>query len=225
MPDMLVNEEQPAPSYDPATFVPRFPPGLRRALVIDAALPWLAVQVLTRGQGWPVASAVAAAAAFPAMSVVANFLRGRRIEWIGLIMLVGLAGAVAVALSTGDARLALLKAVPGAALFGAACLASLGLRRPLMFFVARQFTAGDDPAKLAAWNGRLDSPGFRRAMRLLTLVWGLAFLAKAGLWTGAALLLTTDAALIVIPVLGFATLGALFAWTIAFARRRSGASA
>jgi hypothetical protein len=34
-----------------------------------------------------------------------------------------------------------------------------------------------------------------------------------------------NAALIVIPVLGFGVLGALFAWTIAFARRRSGAAA
>jgi hypothetical protein len=220
-----VATEQPAPSYDPGTFVPRFPAGLRRALIIDAALPWVAVQLLTHGQGWPMAQAVAAAAAFPAVSVIANFLRRRRVEWIGLIILVTLAGAVAVALSTGDARLALLKAVPGAGLFGVACLASIGMRRPLMFFIARQFTAGDDPVKLAAWNERLDSAGFRRAMRLLTSVWGLAFLVKAVLWTGAALFLPINAALIVIPVLGFGILGALFAWTIAFARRRSGASA
>jgi hypothetical protein len=62
-------------------------------------------------------------------------------------------------------------------------------------------------------------------MRLLTLVWGLAFLAKSALWAAAALLLPFDAALIVIPILGFGILGALFAWTIAFARRRAGAAA
>jgi hypothetical protein len=220
-----VATEEPAPTYDPGTFVPRFPAGLRRALVIDAVLPWIAVQVLTHQLDWPTAQAVAVAAAFPAVSVIANILRRRRIEWIGLIILVTLAGAVAVALSTGDARLALLKAVPGAVLFGVACLLSLAMRRPLMFFVSRQFTAGDDPARLAAWNKRVDDRGFRRAMRLLTTVWGLTFLVKAALWTGAALLLPVNAALIVIPVLGFGTLGALFAWTIAFARRRSGASA
>jgi hypothetical protein len=225
MPNTVATDEQPAPSHDPGTFVPRFPAGFGRNLVIDAALPWIAVQVLTHRLDWPMAEAVAVAAVFPAASVIANFLRRRRVEWVGLIILVTLIGAVAVALSTGDARLALLKAAPGAALFGVACLASLGMRRPLMFFVARQFTAGDDPAKLAAWNARVDSAGFRRAMRLLTLVWGLAFLAKAMLWTGAALLLPVNTALIVIPVLGFGVLGALFAWTIAFARRRSGAAA
>lgn len=225
MPNAVATDEHPMPSYDAGTFVPSFPAGLRRALIIDAALPWVAVQILTRGQGWPMATAVAVAAAFPALSVIANVLRRRRIEWIGLIILVTLTGAIAVTLSTGDARLALLKAAPGAALFGVACLASLGLRRPLMFFVARQFTAGDDPAKLAAWNERLGSAGFRRGMRVLTLVWGLAFLAKAALWTGAALLLPIDAALIVIPVLGLTVLGGLFAWTIAFARRRAGAGA
>ena len=224
MPDTVATEE-PTQTYDPGTFVPRFPPGLRRALVIDAALPWIAVQLLTHQFGWPTAQAVAAAAAFPALSVIANFLRRRRVEWIGLIILVTLAGAVAVALTTGDARLALLKAAPGAVLFGLACLASLPARRPLMFFISRQFTAGDDPAKLAAWNARVDIPGFRHAMRVLTSVWGLAFLVKAALWTAAALLLPVSAALIVIPVLGFGMLGGLFAWTIAFARRRSGAAA
>jgi hypothetical protein len=209
-------------AYDPGTFVPRFPPGLLRNLVVDAALPWVMVQVLTRGPGWSTAAAVAAGAVFPAVSVLVNFVRRRRVEWIGLIILVTMIGAIAIMLTTGNPRLVLLKPVPGAALFGLACLVSLPARRPLMFFVARQFTAGDDPAKRTAWDARIDSAGFRRAMRLLTLVWGLAFLAKTGLWTAAALLLPINAALIVIPALGFGVLGALFAWTIAFARRRAG---
>ncbi len=89
-----------------------------------------------------------------------------------------------------------------------------------MFFVARQFTAGDDPAKAAAWTARLaSSVGFRRAMRVLTLVWGLAFLAKAALWTVAALVLPAAAASLTGPLLGIGTFGLLMAWTIAYARR------
>ena len=88
-----------------------------------------------------------------------------------------------------------------------------------MFFFARQFTAGDDPAKTAAWNARVDIAGFRRAMRVLTLVWGLAFLAKAALWTASALLLSPTAALLSGPAIGLGAFAALMTWTIAYARR------
>lgn len=215
------HDTPPSPAYDASVFVPRFPRGLLRDLAADALLPWIAVQVLTRGWGVSTPAAVAVAAAFPAAWIAVNWARRRRLDLIGLVILVTLVGAIAVVLTTGDVRFVLLKAAPGAALFGLACLVSLAARRPLMFFVARQFTAGDDPARLAAWNERVGIAAFRRAMRLLTLVWGLAFLGKAILWGAAALLLPTNAALIVIPTLGFGILGALFAWTIAFARRRS----
>jgi hypothetical protein len=88
-----------------------------------------------------------------------------------------------------------------------------------MFFLARQFTAGDDPAKIAAWNSRVEIAGFRRAMRVLTAVWGLAFLAKAALWTASALLLSPMAALLSGPAIGLGAFAALMAWTIAYARR------
>ncbi len=209
---------------NPSTFVPRFPSGLARNLAIDMLLPWLAVQLLSHRAGWSAPAAIAVAALFPAASITINAVRRRRLEWIGLVVLVTLAGAVGVVLLTGDVRMALLKAVPGAALFGLACLLSLPARRPLMFFVARQFTAGDDPAKLTAWNARVDSAGFRRGMRLLTLVWGTAFLVKSAMWAACAYFLPLELALIAIPAIGFAVLGALFAWTIAYARRRAGAA-
>jgi hypothetical protein len=214
--------DQAAPAT--ATFVPSFPRGLLRNLAVDMALPWIAVQLLTRAWAVPIVSAIAIAALFPAASVAIGGLRRRRLDIIGTVILVTLLGGVVMTLVTQDARFALMRAVPGAALFGLACLASLPARRPLMFFLARQFTAGDDPAKLAAWNTRVESAGFRRAMRVLTAVWGLAFLVKAALWVASALLLTPTAALLSGPAIGLAAFGALMAWTIAYARRRSTAA-
>jgi hypothetical protein len=210
----------PASAAASDTFVPSFPRGIVRNLALDVALPWITVQLLTHVFGFSDLSAIGLAALFPAASVISNGLRQRRLELIGLIVLVTLTGGLAVAFVTQDVRFAMMRAVPGAAIFGLACLASLGRRAPVMFFIARQFTAGDDPAKVAAWTERLDnSAGFRRAMRVLTLVWGLAFLAKAVLWTVVALLLPTTAAFLAGPVIGFGAFGALMAWTIAYARR------
>ena len=88
-----------------------------------------------------------------------------------------------------------------------------------MFFFARQIAAGDDVEKIAAWNVRVEIAGFRHAMRLRTLVWGLAFLAKAALWTASALMLSPTAALLSGPAIGLGAFAALMAWTIAYARR------
>jgi hypothetical protein len=202
------------------TWVPSFPKGLVRSLFIDMAVPWIALQVLTRVWGLPDVAAFAVAALFPAGSMLVNWRRRRRVDSIGLVVLVTLTGAVILALIMHDIRYALLKPAVGAALFGLACLLTLGRKAPLMFFFARQVTAGDDPARLAAWNARLgNSGGFRHAMRLLTLVWGLALLGKAALWTAIVLLLPPSAAVVAAPVLGIGLFGALMAWTIAFARR------
>jgi len=201
------------------TFVPRFPKGLVRTLVVNMALPWIAVQLLTHAGGFSTVTAITIAALFPAASVVVGGLRRRRLDFIGALVLLTLIGGVTLSLATQDVRFALMRAVPGAMLFAVACLASLLARRPLMFFFARQFTAGDDPEKIAAWNARVEIPGFRQAMRVLTAVWGLAFLGKAALWTAAALLLSPTAALLSGPAIGFGAFAVLMAWTIAFARR------
>jgi hypothetical protein len=201
------------------TFVPAFPKGLLRNVAIDMAMPWIAIQLLPRMLGISSATAVALAALFPAGSLIVDWRRRRRVDFIGLVVLVMLISGGAVALITQDVRFVMLKPVVGAAVFGVACLATLGRRAPLMFFLARQVTAGDDPEKVAAWTARLDSAGFRRAMRVLTLVWGLAFLGKAALWTVAVLLLPPSAALLAAPVVGIGMFAALMTWSIAFARR------
>ena len=195
--------------------------GLARNLPVDVALPWLAVQVLERAWHVPTVSAFAAAAVFPAVSVVLVWARDRRADMIGIFVLVTLVGGVATALLTDDVRFAVVKGAPGFALFGLACLLSIGRARPLMFFVARQFTAAGDAAKAAAFTARLENPGFRATMRHLTLVWGLAALAEAVLGVVVALRLPPEAALVVEPILAFGTVGGLLAWTLSYARRRA----
>jgi hypothetical protein len=197
------------------------PSGLVRSLVVDAALPWLAVQLLERVWGVATVPAFAAAALFPAASIVVSWVRHRRPEFIGMAVLVTILTGITVALVVDDVRFAVLKAAPAFGLFGLACLASLSRRRPLMFFVSRQFTAGGDDAKAAAWTARLENDGFRRSMRLLTLVWGTACLAEAMLGIAAAFLLPPGTALVAEPVLGIGTIAALLTWTTAYARRRA----
>lgn len=219
MNSVIDDDAYPAPTNAAATFVPSFPKGLLRNLTIDLALPWIAVQLLPQLLGVSGLGALALAALFPAASVLVHWRRRWRADVIGVTVLVTLLCGIALALVTQDIRFALLKPAIGAALFGLVCLATLPRKAPLMFFFARQFTAGNDAAKYAAWTARLESAGFRRGMRVLTTVWGLAALAKAALWTGIVLYLPPSAAMVAGPLLGVGAFAALMVWTIAFARR------
>jgi hypothetical protein len=202
--------------------VPR--PSLQRSLILDVALPWIAVQILERN-GVPVVSALAVAAIFPALSVLVSWLKERRSDVFGIAVLVTLLSGIAVSLLTADPRFAVVKAAPAFALFGLACLASLPAARPLMFFVGRSSVARGDPAIIASWNARIATPGFRRVMRLITLVWGVATLAEAALGLTLAFRLPSETALVVEPLLAIGTVFALLAWTRAFARGRQSAEA
>ena len=194
---------------------------LLRQLALDVALPWITIQRLDRLWAVPTVPAFAAAAVFPAASIVLSWTRRRRPDYIGLAVLITILTGIAVALLTDDVRFAVLKAAPAFGLFGVACLVSLWRPRPLMFFVGREFTAGDDKVRRAAWTARLETAGFRQAMRLLTFVWGIACVLEATLGIGAALLLPPRAALVAEAVLGIGTVAALLLWTTAFARRRA----
>ncbi|HUB95589.1 MAG TPA: VC0807 family protein [Stellaceae bacterium] len=193
--------------------------GLVKSFLISAAAPFVAVIALEH-LGVGSVGAVALAALIPVGSVVWSFLAQRRVDVIGAAVLVAMAGAIAVSLISGDPRYGIMKAAPAFGLWGIACLLSLPGERPLMFFVARHFSAGGDPAKVAAWNARLASPGFRHSMRVLTLVWGAATLAESVAGVASALFLPMRAALIAEPSVAMVTVAALLAWTTAYARGR-----
>ncbi len=209
----------PETAESPNASSPNTGPGLR-GLVIDVGLPWLALQLLER-VGVSIIGALAIAAVFPAFGVLSSWRRSRSIDVVGIIVLASLILGLVVALCVGDPRFALVKAAPAFALFGAACLVSLPMRRPLMFFVARHFAPGEPAAKTAQWNQRLSRPGFRSAMRLLTLVWGVACLAEAALGITAAFVLPLHVAVVAEPMIAIGTVALLLAWTRRFASRRA----
>ena len=192
---------------------------LARNLLIDVALPWIVVQLLQRLWHVPTVQAFALAALIPVAAVFLAWTRRRRVDVIGIAVAVTIAGGIVLSLLTDDVRFALVRAAPGFALFGLACLASLATGTPLMFYVARQFNAGGDAERARAFTERLSIARFRLAMRTITLVWGIACLVEATAGVLAAFLLRPELALVVEPVLGLGTVALLLSWTFRFARR------
>jgi hypothetical protein len=145
-------------------------------------------------------------------------LRDRRLDTIGLTVLLGTGSGAVLSVIVNSPRPTLLfTGVVPIVVFAIACLLSLR-RSPLIYEIALAYFGGphsDRGAKFAArWD---DEAGFRRYFRRVTTGWGVAYLAEASVKTTIVLTASTGTALVATGALSFAVLGLLAAWMIIYA--------
>jgi hypothetical protein len=181
-------------------------------LFVDVALP-LAVFFLLQGYGVSTLLSLILAGLSPGLNNLRIWAKSRRLEPLGMIVIAFMAVGAIASLISGSVFFALIKESFLTATFGLICLASLAAGRPLMFYVNRQFVAGDDPELLAWWNGLWQVEGFRAAQRFITAVWGVVYLIEALARVGLALILTPAQVIAVSHVMAFGVLILLILWT------------
>jgi hypothetical protein len=181
-------------------------------LVVDVALPILLFYVLTRYQV-PVLWALVAGGIPPALNNLRVWIKAGRLEPLGIIVVTFLALGAAASLISGSVFFALVKESVLTGVFGLICLASLLAPRPLLFYIIRQFAAGDDPARIEWWNGLWQHPRFRFRMRVVTAAWGILYLLEACMRVVFALTLTPGQVVIASPAMSVGALIALIVWS------------
>jgi len=181
-------------------------------LVFDVALPLVLFNVLN-ARGVPILWAVVASSLPPALNNLRVWIKSRRLEPLGIIVVTLMAVGAAASLISGSIFFALIKESFLTGVFGLICLVSLLAERPLLFYINRQFVAGDDPVRIAWWNGLWEYPKFRSRTRLVTLVWGVAYIAEAFVRVGLALVLAPAAVINISPFMSFGVLIVLISWT------------
>ncbi|MCR6486389.1 hypothetical protein M8542_26525 [Amycolatopsis sp. OK19-0408] len=107
----------------------------------------------------------------PALRVLYLAARHRRVDGMGIFVLLIVAVGLVTTLATGDARLQLVRGAWFSVLIGLWMLASLRIgRRPTTY----QATLALVPRRAAELEDRwADTPSFRRVWRVLAVVWGL----------------------------------------------------
>lgn len=124
-----------------------------------------------------------------------------------------------------DPRLLLLKSSVFTGVLGLVFLGSLLLERPLMYYFGRKFGTDGTPAGLARWNSFWeDLSVFRRGQRVMTVVWGVAFLAEALIRIPLVYALPVSVGVVIADVFPFVVIAALVTWTITYAKRSAAAS-
>jgi intracellular septation protein A len=204
MADPLAMNPEPPGNFSFAQMLP--------TLVIDVAMPIVAFNVLTH-LGVSTLWALVAGGIFPAINNLRVWVKSRRLEPLGIIVMTFLVVGTAASLISGSVFFALIKESFLTATFGFICLGSLFAERPLMFYINRQFVAGDDPVRLEWWNGLWELPNFRAAQRFVTVVWGIAYIVEAAVRVVFALVLSPAEVVAISPVMGFGVTIALIAWT------------
>jgi len=191
------------------------------SLLVNAVAPFAAYQVLT-SLGVSSVPALASSAVFPVLGIGWSFARTRRPDIIGVVSLTFILVGVAASLLSGDPRFVLVKDSLMTGLFGLLCLGSLVVvPRPLMFYFGRQFSSAGDPARAAAFESMWQYPRFRAAIRLMTIVWGVGYVAEALVRVGLSFFLPIPVFLIISPLLAFGVTIGLISWTITYARTRT----
>jgi hypothetical protein len=175
---------------------------LAPTLAVDVVAP-IAVFTLLQARGAPPIWALAGGALPPILNNMRVWLESRRLEPLGIMIVAfGLIGVVA-SLVSGNLFFSLIKDSFLTGAFGLIFLGSLLLARPLMFYVIRQFVAGGDEVRIQAWKGLWRYAAFRTALRRLTIIWGLVYLAEALIRIPLALTLAPRDVVTISPIMGF----------------------
>ena len=193
--------------------------GTLRILLLDIVGP-LVVYRGCRSAGVPEVWALVLSGLPPLLGVTADWLRWRTLEAIGAFVLAGIALSVVFAALTNDARIVLLEGAAFTGVLGGICFLSLAARRPLLFHFAQAFYGG----RHSTTGTELDDDyqqyvEVRSFFRIVTIVWGVVFLAEAVLKAAVARTASTGAALTVNRILPWLVLLPLLAWTLWWGNR------
>lgn len=188
-------------------------------MVVDAAIPFLIYQLLTpRFPGGSVIPLLIASI-FPALGNIISIVRQRRLDYLGVTILLGLVVTIVVSLISGNQKFLLIRESFITLAYGLVCLGSLLLSKPLIFYIGRHFVTSNDPAKIASYNSLWQYPGFRSLNRLVTVVWGVALLCEFAIRIVMVMTLSVAEILAISPFVFNGILIALIVWTMAISGR------
>lgn len=163
--------------------------------------------------------ALIAASAPPLVWSILVFVRDRKLDAIALMALGGVGLSLLAFAGGGGLRALQLREALVAGLVGLVFLGSVAVGRPLILPLARagaRRRGGGVSQGIEALGG---DPGFRRAMTLATLVWGLGLVGLCGASCALVFALTVPQYLLIGGPFSYGVMGLLTVWTFWHVRR------
>ncbi|MGI8840724.1 MAG: VC0807 family protein [Caulobacteraceae bacterium] len=192
--------------------------GIAVEVLVNFALPFLIYDFTKRDLGD--VRALLASSAPPIAWSLFEFARKRRIDAVSMLVLAGIALSLLAFVGGGGARFLQLRESLVGGLIGLIFLGSAAIGKPLIYQLARASLRRKSSAELGEFEALRDNKYFRRSMTVMTLVWGFGLLAKTALEAALVFAVSIRDYLLVSPILGYGTMGALALWTVWYVRRQ-----
>jgi hypothetical protein len=163
--------------------------------------------------------ALLASSAPPILWSLVEFARHRRLDALSVLVVSGIALSLLAMLGGGGARFLQLREKLVTGVIGLAFLGSALTGKPLIYELARATMRRKSEGEAQQFEALQVHAGFRRTMTVMTLVWGLGLLADVAVSVVLVFVLTIREYLLVNPILGYGTMGALGLWSFLYGQR------
>jgi len=189
------------------------------SIVINAILPFAAYKVLAPHFVPGSILALLYASVFPLLGLAVSLIRTRSIDAISIFAIFGIAYSIATTLLAGEVHLALIVGSTQGFVIAVVFLVSALIGRPVFFYMARQFVAGNDAAARTRFAAVHVADG-GRTFYIATMAWAVAIALQGGFALGLAFVLEPANYLLVNNVVNIGVNILLVVWTIRFTRTR-----
>jgi hypothetical protein len=188
-------------------------------ILLNASIPVLLYQLSKHYVSPSEIKALAIATTFPLGKSIFELVRRGQVDPVSILVLLGIVTNGVALLLGGSPRVLLIRESFFTGAFGVACFISLWLPRPLMFYFGRYFMAGNDPERQARFDATWQLPAVRFSHRLITSVWGIAYVGELMIRMILIYNASPSTVLVLSPILmGTVTIGTII-WTFRYAHQ------
>ena len=167
--------------------------------------------------------ALIASALPPLLWSAYELVKTRRLDAISIVVVASILFTLAATAMGGSARLIQIRDALVTGAVGVMFLGSLGMKRPIIFYLARATMSRNTEAGAAAYEAVWDKPGVPAVFRLLTAVWGVGLVVQTGCMCLLAWIWPIGRYLLVSPFISAAIFGLLMIWSLGYIARRPAA--
>jgi hypothetical protein len=186
-------------------------------LCVNVVLPYLVYVLLEARIGQ--VHALLAASLPPILWSAIEFARKRRIDAVSMMVLAGIVLSLLAFFGGGSARFLQLRENLVTGLISLVFLGSAAIGRPLIYQLARAGKLRTSPAEAERFEALRSKQRFRRAMTVMTLVWGFGLLAQTVVACVLVFRISIRHYLIVSPIFGYGMMGGLALWNLWYVNR------
>lgn len=189
-------------------------------IALNIIVPYIIYTVAHQHFGLSDVISLTLSSLYPIVDLLIEFSKDRTLNFIAGIVLIGTVTSIIGALIGGDPRIILIRESIFTFILGLACFISLAFRKPLMFYFAREFTAGKDPEKRKEFSKILLKKRAYDVFRLMTVIWGIVYVLEFILKIFIVYTFSISLNLIITPASTYVITFITLTWTIWYGNRK-----